>query len=147
MRYLILTLFMFFSASKYETQKYNVIVSDNDFEIRYYPKALKENISAERTIEFVNIYKNYEKNNKLLYRVYLPNLIEELPDDYFDIVWASGQFLTEHLPDDYDQWSNEKLDDFIDDHKWEPFENYDPSFIWDQILNLAKSMREYIDQT
>ena len=40
MRYLILTLFMFFSASKYETQKYNVIVSDNDFEIRYYPKAL-----------------------------------------------------------------------------------------------------------
>ena len=24
---------------------------------------------------------------------------EELPDDYFDIVWASGQFLTENLPD------------------------------------------------
>ena len=44
MRYLILTLFMFFSASKYETQKYNVIVSDNDFEIRYYPKALKAKV-------------------------------------------------------------------------------------------------------
>ena len=70
---------------------------------------------------------------------------EELPDDYFDIVWASGQFLTKHLPDDYDQWSNEKLDDFIDDHKWEPFENLDPSFIWDQILNLAKSMRDYME--
>ena len=26
---------------------------------------------------------------------------------------------------------NEKLDDFIDDHKWEPFEDYDPSFIWE----------------
>ena len=64
-----------------------------------------------------------------------------------DIIWASGQFLTEHLPDDYDQWSNEKLDDFIDDHIWEPFEDLEPSFIWDQILNLAKSMREYIDQT
>ena len=35
----------------------------------------------------------------------------------------------------------------IDDHIWEPFEDLEPSFIWDQILNLAKSMREYIDQT
>ena len=69
---------------------------------------------------------------------------EELPDDYFDIVWASGQFLTENLPDDYDQWSNEKLDDFIDDHKWEPFEDYDPSFIWEQIEHLAYSVRKYI---
>ena len=27
-----------------------------------------------------------------------------------DIIWASGQFLTEPFPDDYEQWSNEKLD-------------------------------------
>ena len=72
---------------------------------------------------------------------------EELPDDYFDIVWASGQFLTENLPDDYDQWSNEKLDDFIDDHKWEPFENYDPSFIWEQIEHLALSVRNYMEDS
>ena len=39
------------------------------------------------------------------------------------------------------------LDDFIDDHKWEPFENYDPSFIWEQIEHLAYSVRNYIDQT
>ena len=32
-----------------------------------------------------------------------------------DIIWASGQFLTESFPDDYDQWTNEELDDFIDD--------------------------------
>ena len=38
---------------------------------------------------------------------------EELPDGYFDIVWASGQYLTENLPNDYDQWSSKKLDDFI----------------------------------
>ena len=64
-----------------------------------------------------------------------------------DIIWDSGQFLTEPFPDDYEQWSNEKLDDFIDDHKWEPFEDYDPSFIWEQIEHLAKNMRDYIDQT
>ena len=62
-----------------------------------------------------------------------------------DIIWASGQFLTESLPDNYDQWSDEELDDFIDNHIWEPFENLDPSFIWDQILNLAKSMRDYME--
>ena len=64
-----------------------------------------------------------------------------------DIIWASGQFLTEPFPDNYEQWSNEKLDDFIDDNKWEPFENYDPSFIWEQIEHLAYSVRNYIDLT
>ena len=64
-----------------------------------------------------------------------------------DIIWASGQFLTEPFADDYEQWSNEKLDEFIDDHKWEPFEDYDPSFIWEQIEHLALSVRNYIDQT
>ena len=61
-----------------------------------------------------------------------------------EIIWASGQFLTEPFPDNYEQWSNEKLDDFIDDHKWEPFEDYDPSFIWEQIEHLAYSVRKYI---
>ena len=70
-----------------------------------------------------------------------------MPKNKSDIIWASGQFLTEFLPDNYDLWSNEKLDDFIDDHKWEPFEDYDPSFIWEQIEHLALSVRNYIDQT
>ena len=64
-----------------------------------------------------------------------------------DIILASGQFLTEPFSDDYDQWSNEKLDDFIDDHKWEPFEDYDPSFIWEQIEHLALSVRNYIEDS
>ena len=70
-----------------------------------------------------------------------------MPKSKSDINWARGQFQTEPFPDNYEQWSNEKLDDFIDDHIWEPFEDLEPSFIWDQILNLAKSMRDYIDQT
>ena len=68
-----------------------------------------------------------------------------MPKSKSDIIWASGQFLTEPFPDNYDQWNNEKLDDFIDDHKWEPFEDYDPSFIWEQIEHLALSVRNYID--
>ena len=70
-----------------------------------------------------------------------------MPKNKLDIIWASGLFLTESFPDNYDQWSDEELDDFIDNHIWEPFEDLDPSFIWEQIVNLAKSMRDYIDQT
>ena len=70
-----------------------------------------------------------------------------MPKSKSDIIWASGHFLTENLPDDYDQWSNEKLDDFIDDHKWEPFENYDASFICEQIEHLALSVRNYMEES
>ena len=70
-----------------------------------------------------------------------------MPKSEADIIWASGHFLTENLPDNYDQWSNEKLDDFIDDNKWEPFENYDPSFIWEQIEHLALSVRNYMEDS
>ena len=66
MRYLILTLFMFFSANKYETQKYNVIVSDNDFEIRYYPKALKAKVSSTKNSNgnFYKLFKFISGNNE-----------------------------------------------------------------------------------
>ena len=64
-----------------------------------------------------------------------------------DIMWASGQFLTEPFPDDYDQWDNGKLDDFIQDHIWEPFEDYDASFIWEQIEHLALSVRNYMEDS
>ena len=70
-----------------------------------------------------------------------------MPKNKSDVIWASGHFLTENLPDDYDQWSNGDFDEFILTHLWEPFEDYDASFIWEQIEHLALSVRNYIDQT
>ena len=70
-----------------------------------------------------------------------------MPKNKSDIIWASGQFLTQGLPDDYDQWDNGKFDEFIDDHKWEPFEDYDPSFIWEQIEHLELSVRNYMENS
>ena len=64
-----------------------------------------------------------------------------------DVIFASGQLLTEPFPDDYDQWEDEKLDRFIQDNVWEPFENYDSSFIWEQIESLAMTVRIYIDDS
>ena len=70
-----------------------------------------------------------------------------MPKNKSDIMWASGQFLTQGLPDDYDQWTNEELDDFIDDHIWEPLEGHDPAFIWEQIEHLALSVRNYMEES
>ena len=64
-----------------------------------------------------------------------------------DIIFASGQLLTEEFPDDYDEWDDKKFDQFIQDNLWEPFEKYDSSFIWEQIEALAMTVRIYIDES
>ena len=38
------------------------------------------------------------------------------------IIWASGQYLTSHLPQDYDTWGEEKLYNHLVEFVWEPFE-------------------------
>ena len=61
-----------------------------------------------------------------------------------DYIWASGQFLSKHLPPDYEEWEEEKLDKFLTDNAWEFFEYCEPNFIWEQIDSLAWSVRKYI---
>ena len=41
MKYILLTLFMIFGTTKYETQKYDLVFSEDDFEIRFYHSSLK----------------------------------------------------------------------------------------------------------
>ena len=61
-----------------------------------------------------------------------------------DIIWASGHFLCDNLPSDWDEWEEEKVDQFLEDNAWEYFQYTDPKFIWEQIESLAWSMRYYI---
>ena len=61
-----------------------------------------------------------------------------------DYIWASGHFLGKHLPPDYEEWEEEKLDRFLTDNAWEFFEYCEPSFIWEQIDSLAWSVRKYM---
>ena len=63
-----------------------------------------------------------------------------------DLRWASSHYLCETLPPDYDEWSDKKLDKFIEDNAWEIFEYADPKFIWEQIESLAWSMRQYLKE-
>ena len=57
------------------------------------------------------------------------------------IIWASGHYLTEHLPKDFDAWEEEDLDNYLLDNIWEPFEYYSADQIWENIENLAMDFK------
>ena len=62
MKYLLLTLFMLFSASKYETQKYDLIFCENEFEIRFYPSVVKAKVTSDRN--FAKLFRYISGNNE-----------------------------------------------------------------------------------
>ena len=63
-----------------------------------------------------------------------------------DIQWASQHFLTDSLPDDWQNMKNEKIDEFIENHKWQLIEDWEIDDIWQQIGQIARSMRSYINE-
>ena len=54
-----------------------------------------------------------------------------------DLIWASGFYLTEDLPKNFGKWSEKKLNKFLVDHAWQPFEYYEGDQIWEHIERLA----------
>lgn len=63
-----------------------------------------------------------------------------------DVIWASGKYLCEFLPNDFDKWSDDKLDNFLERNAWEPLEFWPAEDIWDEIMHLALSVNEYKKQ-
>ena len=66
-KYLFLLFSLTMFAQKYETQKYEVINKLDDFEIRYYPPAIKAKVSSGGNFSklFKYISGNNEKNEKI----------------------------------------------------------------------------------
>ena len=60
------------------------------------------------------------------------------------IIFASGHYLTEHLPDEYDEWTDEELDSHLLEFVWQPFEYHSAEQIWEHIENLAYDFKETI---
>lgn len=63
---------------------------------------------------------------------------------------ASGQVLTEHLPENFDDedWSNDEfdsIDEWIIRHAWEPFENYSANQLWEQIDSVANTLKDFFE--
>jgi hypothetical protein len=57
-------------------------------------------------------------------------------------IFASGHYLTNHLPEDWEDWSEEKLDSFVEDNVWLPFEGWSAGDVWDNIANLAADLQD-----
>lgn len=57
------------------------------------------------------------------------------------IIWASGTFLTEHLPEEYDKWEDEELNIYLEEFVWQPFEYHSVEQIWEYIESLAYDFR------
>jgi hypothetical protein len=58
---------------------------------------------------------------------------------------ASGHFLTEQLPDGFDKWNETQRLKFVEDHKWQPFEYWDPADIYEEIQSLANTMIRFTE--
>jgi len=59
---------------------------------------------------------------------------------------ASGHFLTDQLPDGFEEWNEAQRLGFVEDHKWQPFEYWNPSDIYDEIQSLAGTMIRFAEK-
>lgn len=58
------------------------------------------------------------------------------------MIRASGHYLCDNLPDNFSDWDDDTLLAFIDENKWEPFENYPSSQVLEYIEALAMDFLE-----
>ena len=72
--------------------------------------------------------------------------IEDVDRDKKDVIWASGHYLTNNFPEEFTEWEEDEIDGFIEDNIWQPFQYYSPSYVWEQIYDLAISVRGYINE-
>ena len=56
-------------------------------------------------------------------------------EDFY--VRASGQVLTENLPNHWDALTDDRLDYWLEKHAWEPYEYWSAKQLWEQITSVA----------
>ena len=61
-------------------------------------------------------------------------------EDFY--IKASGEVLTEYLPEDWQDWEDEKLNEWVEKHAWEPYEWWTAEQLWDQIVSVSYIMLE-----
>ena len=63
-----------------------------------------------------------------------------------DLIEASNYYLTKELPNNFDKWSEKKLNTFVESHLWQPFEYWNAEDVWENIETLASGIRAYINK-
>jgi hypothetical protein len=63
-----------------------------------------------------------------------------------DLVFASSFYLFKSLPNHFIDWEEDKLNKWIEEHAWQPFENWTGEDLWVEIEKLADGVRQYINK-
>lgn len=59
---------------------------------------------------------------------------------------ASGHCFTDHLPDDWETWEREELDQWCEDNVWQPFEYHETSWVFEQAESIALSIHRCVEK-
>lgn len=105
-------------------------------------------------IENTSNDKNYElKDNKWVYVFTanghyergLMNTNKKLGGVYQKLRYASGWFLTEEIPTEWDTQltSEEEMNKWIEDHLTQDYEYWSADYVWEQIESLASFIENY----
>lgn len=57
---------------------------------------------------------------------------------------ASGNYLTQNLPDNFNDLSNDDINLFIEENVWEPLENFSPDWVYEQIAICGELMVQFL---
>ena len=57
------------------------------------------------------------------------------------LIWASGNYLGKVLPENYDEWGDEKLNNFLTENARGELGYREPDYIWETIITLASYFR------
>lgn len=57
----------------------------------------------------------------------------------------AGEYLTDPLPENYQEMSDDDLYQFCEDHAWEPFQYYSGRILFDFIYGAANTMQRFIE--
>lgn len=60
-------------------------------------------------------------------------------------ILASSNFLTDKIPEDYFDMTEEDQNQFLEDHTWQPFEYWDVKDVWDEINSAARGIYDYVN--
>ena len=84
------------------------------------------------TYEDSNLQQSNSQQRMFEYQKYIPE--------------ASGHYFTEHLPDGWDTWDEKELNEWCEEHAWEPFEYHPTDWVFEQAWNLAVRIHTCVEK-
>jgi len=72
------------------------------------------------------------------------NTMNEQLEYYF--IAASSHVLFTDLPKGFHEWEEEKLNEFLQDHAWEPFEGFSADLLYNHIEDIAMTIQRIANQ-